>query len=230
MTSIGTKTTKMTTMASDITLISIITSEDFITKTARSMLYSLEQMNFARAIIICPQQISPINKIEFKYVPITGDYSQWLLSDLVKHVDTKFCLVHQWDSAVIDSSKWTDEFLEYDYIGAPWPSGQYRVGNGGFSLRSHKFLTEVSRASSLLKTGADIIGNEDLFCCAIARPYLESVGIKFAPLQLARQFSVERPIPEAPHNYNDLSTYNSFGFHGEFNTAGMRLINDNTNI
>ena len=32
-------------------------------------------------------------------------------------------------------------FFDYDYIGAPWPNNFVnRVGNGGFSLRSKKFL------------------------------------------------------------------------------------------
>ena len=44
-----------------------------------------------------------------------------------------------------DGNRWRDEFLEYDYIGAPWnvPAGsRNNIGNGGFSLR-RKFL-EVS--------------------------------------------------------------------------------------
>ena len=37
-------------------------------------------------------------------------------------------------------------FLEYDYVGAPWPPNQddnsYGVGNGGFSLRSKSKMLE----------------------------------------------------------------------------------------
>jgi hypothetical protein len=44
-------------------------------------------------------------------------------------------------------------------------------------------------------------------------------------VDLARKFCVEHPIPEKWHNYDDLSTYESFAFHGMFNSAGIRFIN-----
>ena len=50
-------------------------------------------------------------------------------------------------------------------------------------------------------------------------------GIKFAPKELAYKFSVEHPINNlGVYDRNVLSTYNSFGFHGDFNTAGMKEI------
>ena len=46
-------------------------------------------------------------------------------------------LLYQEDSCIFNKN--IDEFLEYDYIGAPWPKHQndneYNVGNGGLSLR-----------------------------------------------------------------------------------------------
>ena len=159
---------------------------------------------------------------------MSGDYSFWILKNLKDYIDTQYCLIQQWDSAVIDVSKWDNRFLEYDYIGAPWEmDGDYRVGNGGFSLRSKKTLEESAKIAQLLPQGKFILGNEDYFICVTGRKYLESKGIKFAPIELARQFSVERPISGAPHDYNDLSTYQSFGFHGIFCTAAMNLINGN---
>ena len=63
---------------------------------------------------------------------------------LKKYIDTDFCLIIQGDGFVIHPENWTDEFLKYDYIGAPWRNLAHysfiRVGNGGFSLRSKKLL------------------------------------------------------------------------------------------
>ena len=58
-----------------------------------------------------------------------------------RYINTKFCLVTQWDGWVINSQKWNSEFLNYDYIGAIWPDySSNQIGNGGFSLRSKKLL------------------------------------------------------------------------------------------
>ncbi len=39
------------------------------------------------------------------------------LPDLVK---TDWMLLTSWDAWVIDASLWSNEFLDYDYVGAPW--------------------------------------------------------------------------------------------------------------
>ena len=41
--------------------------------------------------------------------------------DVPPLVRTSHYLSIQADGWVLDASRWTDEFLEYDYIGAPWP-------------------------------------------------------------------------------------------------------------
>jgi hypothetical protein len=53
---------------------------------------------------------------------------------------------------------------------------------------------------------------------------MTSAGIKFAPPELAVKFSKEHPTPYGGFNRDLLFTYNSFGFHGEFNTGGMKFI------
>lgn len=210
----------------NVTIVGIINSNNYFDKTANAINYSLSHVKPEKSIIICPQKNNAWEDIESVEVDMRGDYSYWILKNLYKYVDTEFCLIQQWDSAVLDNSKWDEQFLEYDYIGAPWEmGGDYRVGNGGFSLRSKKILEESSKIAELLPQGKFILGNEDYFLCVTARKFLESKGIKFPSVELARKFSVERPINEAPHEYNNLSTYQSFGFHGDFNKAGMIKIN-----
>ena len=113
---------------------------------------------------------------------------------------------------------------QFDYIGAPWQnSWPNRVGCGGFSLRSKKLLT-LSSQLEYNKTNNFILNNEDVVICMLNYERLTSQGVKFAPLMLARQFCVERPIPEDPHDYENFNSYNSFAFHGEFNSKGMLYI------
>ena len=60
---------------------------------------------------------------------------------VARHITTSHILFIEWDGWVINADSWTDDFLQYDYIGAPWPwHNANRVGNGGFSLRSVKLL------------------------------------------------------------------------------------------
>ncbi len=130
-------------------------------------------------------------------------YSKFILKELYKYIHTKYVLIVQHDGFVRNPEAWTNEFLDYDYIGATWwyKDGK-NVGNGGFSLRSKKLLELCAN----LPTNAT--HPEDHIICRDMRPYLESKGIKFAPESLANQFSFE--------GYNQPGTYtNQFGFHGQ---------------
>ena len=132
------------------------------------------------------------------------DYSRFLLQNVADHVATDHCLVIQWDGFVIHPQQWDDDFLRYDYIGAPWPQFDdgHDVGNGGFSLRSRRLL-EACRSPEFVSSHP-----EDLAICRINRDYLEREhGIIFADRKMAARFSFERSPPAGP----------TFGFHGIFN-------------
>ena len=57
-------------------------------------------------------------------------------------------LIYQEDSMIFRSG--IDEFLEWDYIGAPWggdhSNAPIHVGNGGFSLRTRQTMIDVIKA------------------------------------------------------------------------------------
>ena len=114
-------------------------------------------------------------------------------------------LVVQHDGYVINPQMWTDEFLKYDYIGAPWSTGV--VGNGGFSLRSKRCMQEVMRLGPF-SSGNLVNGyvNEDGVICVGLRDKMEKIGVRVAPTSLAAKFSFER-------NEN-FRIDNTFGFHG----------------
>lgn len=151
------------------------------------------------------------------------EYNKFCVNGLytfIKHFDFDYCLIIQEDGFIINPNLWDDCFLNYDYIGAPWlkysndNTGEfwwlksndvkYRVGNGGFSLRSRKFLEESSYIE--YPSGST---HEDVFLCSIYGDYLEKKGIKFANLQVAAKFSLETK--------NDLcdDLNKTFGFHGK---------------
>jgi hypothetical protein len=75
------------------------------------------------------------------------------------------------------------------------------VGNGGFSLRSKKFM---DASNSLSRTGW-AANAEDLYLCLERRKELEDRGIKFCPAEIAKYFSSDS-ASEPP--FRDL-----FGFH-----------------
>jgi len=176
----------------------------------KALKYSMKHIEFGNAKLIShikPENIP--NNIQFVQIDkLSHDsYSSFILHELHKHVDTDFCLTIHDDGFVINPQLWDDNFLNYDYIGAPWLhtvqyyGPKYRVGNGGFSLRSKKLINLCKSIKSP--------GHEDASICIRNRDLLENYGCKFAPVEVAMKFSLEEQIPECEFNLN-----NTFGFHG----------------
>lgn len=196
------------------TLVGIISSHDYWAQTSRALDYSRSMAKFPKVKLL---EVDIDHRL----------YSQWLLANLHKEVDTDYCLVIQWDSGIINPELWTDDFFNYDYIGALWPEFyglSNRIGNGGFSLRSQKFMEECSKIAAQLPVGQFLLGNEDLYACHTAYNYMVSQGVRFADVITARKFSVERQSNIHDFDPEDISTYKSFGFHGDFNLGGMKKV------
>lgn len=155
------------------------------------------------------ETISPY-KVEIPKIGSVAEYSKFVIKDLSAYIDLDFVLFVQHDGFIINNEKWTSEFLKYDYIGAPWHTSQlgsdippdHCVGNGGFALMSKKLLDILSQDDTFNDTNCHL---GDVLICQKERPYLESKGIRFAPKELAHQFSNE--------NY---PWSNSFGQHCHF--------------
>lgn len=132
-------------------------------------------------------------------------YNKWVCCELWRYITTSHVLLIQWDGMVIDASAWTDEFLNYDYIGAPWNYKDGRnVGNGGFSMRSTNLMQFISQDEFIQDVG--VYAPEDEVICRLYRKYLESKGVRFAPEDLAHRFSFEMHPPKQK----------TFGFHAHF--------------
>lgn len=120
------------------------------------------------------------------YMTIEG-YARFVLQELHRHIETSHILLIQHDGFVLNPAAWTDEFLDYDYIGAPlWFSDGANVGNGGFSLRSKRLLECTSK---LIK--GPVWNPEDLLIFRDYRRQLEGMGMRFAPEELASKFCID---------------------------------------
>lgn len=173
---------------------------------ARAMRLSLAAMDFADALFISDNADDTGGA---RHIPITmlsgrETYSRYVIKDLFPLIKTGHVLLIQWDGYIVNADAWSDDFLDYDYIGARWGfhDDPHVVGNGGFSLRSRRLL------AALQDPGIDRFEPEDAKICRHYRPLLESrYGIRFAPGEVADRFSFETTYP----------TGITLGFHGLFN-------------
>lgn len=195
--------------------------------------YCQKFFEFGKSILITDQDVD-VHNIELHLINKLNtieEYSNYILK-LIDHTDNDYVMMVQDDGHILNPELWDDEYLQYDYIGAPWPSEESwidlqlqeqqpymrknfkfnRVGNGGFCIRSKKFLEFSSQYKS-----CDGLG-EDTFLCT--RKYDEAIeyGIKFAPFDLAVKFAYENPCIEFGTSWNQRISFDKskhFGWHGK---------------
>jgi len=200
----------------------------------RALKYSSQYFKFAETKFISDKEIDQPGIEWIKCDPMTSqhDYSFYMVNDFYQHINTEFVLIVQADGFIINPYKWTDIFLEYDYIGAPWPhepqygfAGNTRVGNGGFTLRSKKLIEMPVKLNFPNRNKQEDVWHEDAYYCIAQRKALEENGCKFAPLEVAKHFSHEM-------YETDLEGIEPFGFHGkprkefyDFEAEHMRRLN-----
>lgn len=139
--------------------------------------------------------------------PSKMGWSRCFWYDVPLHMRTSHALCIQWDSWVVAPEMWRDEFLDYDYIGAPWwYKDGMNVGNGGFCLRSTRLMRYVRKHRDQFPCITDL--DDDLYCRKY-RPTLQTAGFEWAPEDVAIDFSFEcvRLHERKRH----------FGFHAAYN-------------
>ena len=190
--------------------------------------------------------LSPKKKYsDIEYVSIPpmnrSDNNRFLMEDLHKYFETSHCLYVQAHSFVVNAHLWKEEFLEFDYMGAPMPnkiqinSNIKKEGSFLYNPNIHEPENEnlvlnmkenrvgtggfSLRSRKLLKTVAKInydslkfpIKNEDLVICHYLYKEMIDKGIRFAPPKLAAQFAMEW---DALHLYGQ-DVNSVFGFHAK---------------
>lgn len=198
----------------------------------RAMQASTKSLTFYAAKLISPQKPVdlPSNILweESPPLPLRSEgndaYSKFMIYDLWRHIETPHALIVQADGYVINPHKWSNDFLDFDYIGAPWPTRRdafidpfgvrQRVGNGGFSLRSqrlmmtpqtHKVTFDVNSTNFYAHMDARLL-HEDGNICVHNRHIFEKAGCIFAPIDVAVRFSQEHFVREG-------RWITPFGFH-----------------
>ena len=199
--------------------VKFVTSKDVIDQVGKDLLEDG---------IICEEPSIPVSSMK--------DYSKFMIYHLNEYINTDFVITIQHDGFIINPDAWRDEFLNYDYIGAPWPwreqgfvtpFGEHvSVGNGGFSLRSKKLIElptkvevpfDVVAMNHFYKMFGSVNWNEDGNICVHNRHIFEENGCKFAPVEVAKYFSYESPL--------DINRgIIPFGYHGNL-PPGVEIVN-----
>ncbi|SFO69103.1 Glycosyltransferase family 17 [Variovorax sp. OK605] len=239
-----------------ITLVSVTGLPD-AGGAAMALQHSQAQMPGARALLCSPRAPANLAPgiVHLPIAPLNyHEYGWFMMFALWRVVQTEFALVVQEDGWVVNADNWNDEFLGCDYIGAPIhlaridaPQGTYwrnrfawadelhkaehrvtPVQNGGFSLRSRRFMralvdhphirVEIPPPDAVEARDGEPLKMhwqhnallEDVQLSGVLRPALEAVGMRFAPLELARSFAIEHAGPQLHHGYNAMLL---FGHH-----------------
>ncbi len=107
-------------------------------------------------------------------------------------------LIFQHDSGLLRTG--IEEFLQYDFIGAPIANIPGCM-NGGLSLRNPEKMLEICQ--SLPYKGMSIHGNEDIYFCN----YIRLFGGKLPTKEVAQKFSVETTYALGSLGYHAIDKY-----------------------
>lgn len=227
-----------------ITLVHINGREGNYKNGQLSVLESMKQLPGSKGLLLTPRRPNALHDgIEHREIPKLGyhEYSFFVVYALHQFIDTDFVIIVQEDGWVVNGSAWREEFTDYDYIGAPIhlarvsaKSGENRVYqgfgwtqflgneefkienvfNGGFSIRSKRFLESPARFKIPYKIPAPVgIGKfpkvltwedegnlEDVQICLYMKDSLEEHGMRFPNIDVAKYFSFEHLTPSIHRN------------------------------
>jgi len=140
----------------------------------------------------------PTHRFHIQHLPVDymdiSQYNTFLKSPFFfEYIPTEMFLIFQKDSMIINRYKdKINDFLKYDYVGAPWKTPYFgkgnEVGNGGFSLRRKSKMLEI------LNHSKDTESCEELFYSCPT-----SIPIHKPSAQEATLFSIETVL--VPHSF-----------------------------
>lgn len=152
------------------------------------------------------------NGVDWAHDPVFDSLNYWgfnrfVYEKLADFITTDFAVTIHTDGFAQHPEHWTDEFLKYDYVGAPFPvgltGGVGRVGSGGFCLRSRKLLQTCQRIPLVGDVTEDWHIGHNHF-----RDF-KRAGCRFASVPLALRWSIDLALEDYP----GWSAKQSFGFH-----------------
>jgi hypothetical protein len=174
----------------------------------------VSKAEFADVVIFTdkPEEFHPLDCdahfVEVPNWPTKREWSKFSWHGVGQHVCTAMTLHVQWDSGIWCPDAWSDEFLDYDLIGAPWPwHPTKRIGNLGFSFRSTRIMRYLYKHRDRFPINTDV---DDDLVCRKYRPQLEiEGGFTWAPERVAERFAFECAEPDMTRKH--------WGWHAAFN-------------
>lgn len=162
------------------------------------------------------------------------EYNRWFVGGMkcpeVDESGFDFILNIEPDASIANPKAWSDRFLAYDYMGAPWRArwktlvnyarrhgripDRERVGNSGFCLISRKLVDTLRRRSPAFLDygGGEVRDPCDWYLFVAKAGVLWRSGIKVAPPLVAGKFAVERDRYDG-----------QFGVHNWVSVAGRQI-------
>jgi hypothetical protein len=188
--------------------------------SVKALLYSSKHIQFGKIILISNERPDNITQ-DIDFIEIEkqshSSINRFAMENLSDYVETDYMLSIQDDGFIINPHMWINEFYEYDYIGAPWPDLDWckknRVGNGGFVLKSKKFLDLEKKVDYIEGMHNDVLVTNYYYDIFVRN------GMKYAPIEIASKFSLEHNIPECEYNLEK-----TFGFHGKLTNESINKI------
>ncbi|KAL8648104.1 MAG: hypothetical protein Q9210_005181 [Variospora velana] len=118
----------------------------------------------------------------------------WVYDNLLKPAEN--LLVFQTDSILCSQSgKSLNDWLDYDWVGAPWSRGSRYGGNGGLSMRKVSSIITVLRNQIRIPESEP----EDIW---LSERLGHLTGAKLANGTVANEFSVENTYADRPMGYH----------------------------
>lgn len=213
--------------------------------SVKALEYSSKDINFKSIKILSPEKPKNLPKkiqwcetktFDYKY------YSIFCLRDLMDYIESDYFILVQSDGFILNPNKWTDKFLDYDFIGSPecpnrklpnyyewviekFPKNFECGWNGGFTIRSYR-LMECIKKLNLNLDDMVMDENEDHIISYTIRNELEELGCKFPPFDISCQFGYPANAMKFDYdkykenhknpfieNWGLHNPDNSFGFH-----------------
>jgi hypothetical protein len=178
-----------------------------------SLKYSASKVEFGKVLLVTDADVEfkseHFKDIEVKWCPPMKSIDEWnkaIVYDLGDYIDTDYALLIHPDGGVGNEKAWDDKWLEYDYIGSPWPlptddfsyrdinGTLQRVGNS-VSLRSKKLMQLPKKLGMEWKPFHGFT-NEDGFIAVNMRHEFVVNGCIFAPFEEAVKFGCETLLLE----------------------------------
>ena len=201
-----------------------------IPETIKAIEYSCKDIEFGSVKLISHEVPSnlPAN-IEFNHIDRISNIDEWnyaIVYKLHEYIKTDFAILIHDDGFIVNPSSWRNEFLKYDYIGAPWghnhlldrDGNPVKVGNS-VSLRSKK-LMEIPSKFNMPWMKYDNNYNEDTQICVWNRNLFLDNGIKYADFDVAKYFSHEEYFEE----YGDIKPFCFHNFGSKTNAEYKKII------